>query len=94
MARDLLDEVTDEERAAWRASTPIDWANESFEISTKPAVQYCVGTGAGCWYDTDNERLEPGEPKRGVTIERSHIEAQAPAVRNQLVKAGVRLERC
>ena len=49
VARDLLDEVTDEERATWRSSTPTDWPNESFAISTSLGVQYCVGTDAGCW---------------------------------------------
>ena len=50
LARQLLDEVTDEERAAWQGSSPIDWANESFAISISPEVQYCVGTDTGCWY--------------------------------------------
>jgi hypothetical protein len=91
LARQLLDEVTDEDRATWQGSSPIDWANESFAISTSLGVQYCVRTGAGCWYGPDDERLDPGEPERTVTVDRSYIEAQAPTVRNQLVKAGLRL---
>jgi hypothetical protein len=27
IARDLLEDVTDEDRVTWRASRPIDWAN-------------------------------------------------------------------
>ena len=60
-------------------------------MRTSPRDPVCVGTDAGCWYDAANERLDPGEPERSVTIDRSYIEAQAPTVRNQLVKAGVRL---
>jgi hypothetical protein len=47
-AQALLDEVTDEDRATWRASTPIDCANESFAITTSSALQYCVRTDTGC----------------------------------------------
>ena len=35
--------------------------------------------------------LDAGEPERVVAIDRSYIEAQVPAVREQLMKAGVRL---
>jgi hypothetical protein len=70
VASDLLDEVTDDDRAAWRASSPIDWANESFAISISPAVRYCVPTDRGCWYDSDNERLGQGELEKMVVIDR------------------------
>jgi hypothetical protein len=42
IARHLLDGVTDEDRARWRASRPIDWANESFAIAVSPEVGYCI----------------------------------------------------
>ncbi len=90
-ARQLLDEITDEDRATWRASTPIDWANESFAISVSPEVQYCVGTDTGCWYGAGNERLDQGEPEKVVVVDRSYVETNTPAVRDRLVKAGVRL---
>ena len=50
-----------------------------------------VRTGAGCWYDADYERLDPGEPERVVAIERAYIEAHTATVREQLARAGVRL---
>ena len=68
LARQLLGEMTDEDRATWRGSSPIEWANESFAISVSPAVQYCVGTDRGCWYDADSQRLNPGEPERTVVV--------------------------
>ena len=91
VARDLLNQVIDKDGATWRASTPVDWANESFAISISPKIGYCVGTGTGCWYDQDNERLDEGEPKRTVLVDRAYIETHTPTVREQLVKAGVRL---
>jgi len=75
LARLLLNDVTDEERAAWQGSSPIDWANEAFAISVSPEVQYCVRTNAGCWYGPNSEGLDQGEPERTVTIDRSYIEA-------------------
>ena len=91
IARNLLEDVTDEDRATWRASRPIDWANESFAISVSPEVGYCVAADSGCWYDAQNQRLDHGEPERTVPIDRAYIEANAPTVGDRLVKAGVRL---
>jgi S1/P1 Nuclease len=90
-ARDLLDKVTDEDRATWRASRPIDWANESFAISVSPEVRYCVPTDSSCWYDPGNKHLHHGEPEKVVVIDQGYIETNTPAVRDRLVKAGVRL---
>jgi hypothetical protein len=42
-------------------------------------------------YDAGNERLDPGEPERTVTIDRVYIETHTATVGEQLVKAGVRL---
>jgi hypothetical protein len=91
IARDLRDEVTDEDRATCRASGPIDWANESFAITISPEVGYCVRTQTGCRYDAQSQRLDHGEPERMVVIDRAYIEANTPTVGDRLVKAGVRL---
>jgi hypothetical protein len=91
IAPDLLDKVADEDRATWRASRPIDWANESFAISVSPEVRCCVPTNSGCWYHPRNEHLDQGEPERVVVIDQAYIETNMPAVRVRLVKAGVRL---
>jgi len=80
LARQLLSQVTDEQRANWRASTPIDWANESFAISTSPAVAYCVGTDAGCWYGAENERLDEGELEKIVAVDRPYVGAHTSTV--------------
>jgi hypothetical protein len=65
-------------------------AEQALVLMVSP-IGYCVRTDEECWYGPDNERLDAGEPERTVTIDRSYIEAQAPSVRNQLLKAGVRL---
>jgi len=91
IARDLLDEVTDDDRRTWRASGPIDWANASFAISIRPEVGYCVRVDSGCWYDAQNQRLDHRKPERMAVIDRAYIETNTPTVRDRLVKAGVRL---
>jgi hypothetical protein len=65
--------------------------NESFAISVSPEVGYCIRTESGCWYDAHNHRLDHGEPERTVVVDRAYIEANAPTIRDHLVKAGVRL---
>lgn len=54
-------------------------------------MRYCVHTGAGCWYDAENERLDEGEPTRTVVINQAYVAAIAPTVRDRLVRAGIRL---
>jgi hypothetical protein len=91
LARDLLAEVTDQDRARWRASTPMDWANESLAISVSPEVRYCVRSETGCWYGADNERLDQGEPERTVVVDQHYNETHTPTIRDRLLKAGIRL---
>ena len=81
--------ITDQQRSEWLASSPTDWANESFAITTSPAVGSCVRNDTGCWYDRD--RLEPGQPERTVLVDDAYIEVNAPIVQDHLVRAGVRL---
>ena len=52
IARHLLDDITDEDRAKWRASRPdrLGERNPS-AISISPEVGYCVRVNSGCWYD-------------------------------------------
>jgi hypothetical protein len=68
-ADQLLDGITDAQRSAWRASGVTEWANESFAITTSPEVEYCVRRRGGCWYQADNEQLDPGEPEKTVVVD-------------------------
>jgi hypothetical protein len=60
-------------------------------MSVSPEVRYCVPTESGCWYDPGNKHLEQGEPEKVVVIDQADIETNAPASRDRLVEAGVRL---
>jgi len=65
---------------AWTHSAPVDWANESFAIAERAQTEYCVKQGASC------------DPPTGkVRIDAAYVEANSPIIREQFLKAGVRL---
>jgi hypothetical protein len=67
--------ITAGQRAAWLASDPLDWANESVAIAREPAVGYCV----------------KGEPEKAVLVGRTYLDIHAAVVRKRIAMAGVRL---
>jgi S1/P1 Nuclease len=77
---DLLETLTPDLKAKWVASGPRDWANESFAISEAVKTGYCEMHGLSC------------DPSGQIgTIGTEYLDANAPVVREQLQKAGVRL---
>jgi hypothetical protein len=83
--------ITDEQRAEWLASDPADWANESFVIARKPDVGYCVMVDGTCQYAADNREFHEGEPERVVVVDDGYLDMHAPAARQRIAMAGVRL---
>jgi hypothetical protein len=47
-ANGLHAKITAAQKTAWLASTPLEWAQESYDITTLPDVQYCKKTNTGC----------------------------------------------
>jgi hypothetical protein len=81
-ATDLVEEIPPEMRARWNASGPGDWANESFAIAGATKTGYCMVHETSC------------DPAAGsVTVSKEYLDANQPIVREQLLKAGVRLAR-
>jgi hypothetical protein len=68
IVRELRAGITDEQRAEWLASDPVDWANESFTIVRKPQVGYCVMVRDACQYTADNREFDEGEPENTFII--------------------------
>jgi hypothetical protein len=83
--------ITDEQRAEWLDSDPVDWANESFAIARKPEVGYCVLVGDTCQYAADNREFDEGEPERAVVVHDGYLDRHAPIARERITMAGVRL---
>jgi S1/P1 Nuclease len=79
-ATELMKTITPAELESWSGSTPMDWANESFVIAERAQTKYCTRQGASC-----------DHPSGKVTIDAAYVAANAPIIREQLQKAGVRL---
>ncbi len=91
IAADLRKLITKKQRMAWQHDSPVEWANESFQITIAGAVNYCVLKQGACWYTSDNKMLDKGEPWRDITITNDYLEMHAAIVSLRLQQAGVRL---
>ena len=79
-ATELMKSITPAQFQSWTQSGPKDWANESFAIAEQAQTKYCARKGASC-----------DKPAGKVMIDAAYVAANAPIVREQLQKAGIRL---
>jgi hypothetical protein len=79
-ATELMKTITPARIESWTQSAPMDWANESFAIAEQARTEYCSRQGASC-----------DQPAGKVRIDAAYVAANAPIIREQLQKAGVRL---
>jgi hypothetical protein len=79
-ATELIKTITPARIESWTHSEPMDWANESFAIAEQPQTKYCIRQGTSC-----------DQPAGKVTIDAAYVAVNTPIVREQLLKAGVRL---
>lgn len=91
IARTLMNEITDQERARWRAAPIETWANESLDAALHPTVEYCVKVGDTCRYTADRLLHRNGDPQKTVTVNAAYLEAHRAAIGERLKQAGVRL---
>jgi hypothetical protein len=54
-------------------------------------VCYCVKTETGCWYEEDNEVLDPDETRKVVTVDEAYRNAHLPTISQRVTQAGIRL---
>lgn len=79
-SRKLRSTITDQEKGDWVQSTPLDWANESYDIATEADVRYCRPSETSC---------DAIGAKR--TLDSSYQAKFQPVVEDRLKKGGVRL---
>ncbi|WP_075289797.1 S1/P1 nuclease [Pararhizobium arenae] len=70
---------------------PAIWANESFEITLRPEVQYCVKVGASCNYSDSQVTLGENDEERTVVADQAYRMAFAPIAEDRVRNAGFRL---
>ena len=91
IAVELRESISDEQRSEWQHDSPIEWANESFQITIAPSVNYCVQKQGACWYSSDNMMLNKGEPLRNIDISEDYLETHTAIISQRLQQAGIRL---
>jgi hypothetical protein len=55
------------------------------------AVKYYIKKEHACWYEPDNEVLNPDEDKKVVSMDEAYLEQHLPTVRRRMAQARVRL---
>jgi hypothetical protein len=81
----------DHPQAAWVAVPIQGWANESFQVTRRASVQYCVRVNTRCVYQQGNETYSEGKEEKVVMVNMAYLELHVPAVHGRLQRAGVRL---
>lgn len=87
----LRAEITPAQRQAWRFDSPIEWANESYQLTISTEAHYCVLKKGACWYQEENMLLDAHEEWRSLVIDEDYLLQHAAVVRQRLQQAGVRL---
>ncbi len=77
----LSHKITADEASQWPGGTPVEWANESFQITIQPDVQYCKESGGTCGALT----------AKGRTLQQAYQDEYQPTVEKRLEQAGIRL---
>jgi len=91
LASQLQRRVSDAERDLWGFDSPVEWADESFQLAIAADTRYCFQQQGSCWYGENNRILNRGEPRRVLTIGDDYMATHLPTVERRLVQAGVRL---
>ena len=91
IAASLRGDISEQQRAAWKYDSPIEWVNESFQITISPAAGYCIQKQGACWYSSDNMMLDQGEEWRNLTITADYLQMHAPIIKLRLQQAAIRL---
>lgn len=81
-ARRLLEDIDRSDREAWAEGTPVDWAQESYDITRDPESEYCEQTVTGCNSLGPTRYFGDG-----------YQDINEPKVERRLKQAGVRLAR-
>lgn len=91
IAERLRSDITDADRLRWQHDSPVEWANESYQLATSVEAQYCTKRDGACWYSPDNMMLQRGEARRAVVFDSHYVALHSATVERRLQQAGVRL---
>mgnify|MGYP006189828085 CR=1 FL=1 len=83
--------MTDEDRAAWLGTEPWQWSAESYSITLRPELGYCVMAEDACRYSATQATWSEGQPRRSVQVDAAYMDWAMPIIRRRLAQAGIRL---
>lgn len=83
--------VTDEERAEWLGTEPWQWSAESYAITLRPELGYCVMGEGACRYSASQAVFADGQPRRSVQVDSAYMDWAIPIIRRRIAQAGIRL---
>jgi hypothetical protein len=87
----LLANTSLADEQAMVGTDPAIWADESFQITLQPDVEYCVKVGASCNYSNALTTLGQNDEERTVVADQAYREKFAPVAEDRVRKAGLRL---
>lgn len=82
-------QVTDVQRAEWLSAAPWQWSAESYAVTIRPEVGYCVMVQAACQYSATDMAMTT--PRRGVRIDAAYMDWAMPIIQRRITQAGIRL---
>lgn len=91
IAAKLHADISARDRSEWMFDSPVEWANESYQITISPKVQYCTEKQGACWYSKNNMMLNPGEAWREVDVTKRYTARHRKTIELRIKQAGIRL---
>lgn len=83
--------VGDTERAEWLSAVPWQWSAESYAVTIRPEVGYCVVVGTSCQYSATLPVWSSGTPRTTVAVDAAYMSWAMPIIQRRITQAGVRL---
>lgn len=88
----LLGQVISEtQRQQWQDSSPVQWANESYQLAIQAQTRYCTQVGDTCQYSPTQVIWQPGEPERQLNLTEAYNAEFSGVVELRLQQGGIRL---
>jgi hypothetical protein len=83
-------QVADEDRARWLSTLPWQWSAESYAVTVRPELGYCVLVQTTCQYSATQPIFSQGQG-RSVAIDEVYLDRAMPIIQLRITQAGVRL---
>ncbi len=87
----LYDTTTLAEETAWDSSEPWQWAQESFETTILPAINYCIMVGENCQYSQVSVTLANKAAHRAIRVDQAYLDKFSGLTTERVQRAGHRL---